>query len=87
MSPARQQLEATWRERVAQAKLRLAQARQHLREAERNLKDRSIPRPDGSYAYQSALRAENLALARYAKVLKTCNDLVLYGRIPGSKDA
>ena len=87
MSPTRQQLEGTWRKHVNEAKLELAQARQHLRDAERDLKDRSVPRPDGSYAYQRALRAETLALERYAKVLKTCNDLVLYGKIPESKDA
>ena len=34
---------------------------------------------DGQYAYQRALRTENLALAQYTRVLRLYTDLVMRG--------
>lgn len=41
-----------------------------------------VPSPDGQYAYQGALRAENAAFAEYSRVLRIFSDLVLHGKMP-----
>ena len=40
------------------------------------------PEPDGSFAYSKALRAENVALGEYVRVLKTFKNFVLCGERP-----
>ena len=72
---SREELEDLCRRRVASAKLRLDFARQYLTEVQRDfpLNDTS---PDGQYATQHALRAENFALAEYRRVLRVYTDLV-----------
>ena len=84
MSPqfSRKDIEAQWRERLTNAKLRLDFAENYVRAVERDLHTAGVPSPDGSYAYRSALRAKNLALQYYNEVLRVFSNLVLYGKLP-----
>ena len=77
----RQALEDLWRTRLKDAELRLYFARNYVAEVHRDfpLTDTSS---DGQYAYQRALRMENLALAQYTRVLRLYTDLVMRGQIP-----
>ena len=71
----RQEVEDLWRRRLADAKLRLDFAGECVNEAQRD--DIS---PDG--ARERALRAQNVALAEYTRILRSFSDLVLDGKIP-----
>ena len=81
-TPNRQQLENLWHERLHAAKLRLDFARQYRCEVQADRKGGDIPSSDGHYAFQRALRAENLALDEYRRVLCIFSDLVLRGKMP-----
>jgi hypothetical protein len=75
-------LEDIWRQRLQDAELRYTRSREQLRNVLRNFPAGKIPPPDGSYAYQQALRAENIALAEYTRVLRIFTDLVVGSKIP-----
>ena len=77
----RQESEELWRNRLASAKLRLDFARNYLNEVQRDfpIDDTS---PDGQYAFRRALRAENVALAEFHRLLRIYTDLVMDGKIP-----
>lgn len=77
----RQELEDLWRRRLRDAKLRLDFARSFLTEVHQSfpLDDTSS---DGQFARQEALRAENVALAEYNRVLRIFTDLVIREEIP-----
>jgi len=76
----RQALESFWKQRVEDAYIRYQEATAALRIA-REIQSQA-PRPDGSFAFGQALRAENRALAEYKRVLTIFNELVIYGQIP-----
>ena len=84
--PKREELEQLWRSRVKDAQLRLDFARNYLAEVQRDFPPGDVPSPDGSFALQKALRAENFALAEYHRVLRMFTDLVLHGTIPDDKE-
>ena len=82
----RHELEELWRRRLASAKLRLDFARNYLNEVQTDfpIDDGS---PDGQYAYQRAIRAENGALAEYHRALRIYTDLVMDGKLPEERQA
>ena len=75
----RQQLEDVWRGRLADAKLRLDFATTYLNEVKKDFKDATS---DGHYAFERAVRAQNVALADYTRILRIFTDLVVHGKIP-----
>jgi hypothetical protein len=81
-TPARRTLEELWRLRLKNAESRYAHTREQLRNVLRTLPHGEIPSPDGSYAYQQALHAENIALLECTRVLRVFTDLVVHGKIP-----
>lgn len=81
--PTLEELRIEWRKNLQEAERELATARDEVRNLEEELKAGSIPSPDIHYAYQRALRAQNRALEKYAKVLNIVTDLVLHDAIPG----
>lgn len=82
--PTLEELITDWKERLRAAEQQLECAREEVRKRESELRSGSMPSPDLHYAFQSALRAETLALEKYARVLMIFNDLVLQsqGRPP-----
>lgn len=80
--PDRKALEADWRKRVADAKLRLEHARNFVKEVQQDLRSQQIPSSDGYFALRRALRVEELALKSFARILTKYNNLLLYGKIP-----
>jgi len=80
--PTRQTLEALWRSRVTDAKLRLEFARLFLKEVQTDLAANVVPMADGQFAFRQALRAENAALAEYNRVLRIYTDLTMNGTVP-----
>ena len=72
-APERQKIEEIWLARLRDAKLRLDFARNYAKEVQKDYT--SLPATDGQYALQRALRAENLALAEYNRVLRIYADL------------
>jgi hypothetical protein len=80
--PDRYALEELWRQRVNTAKLRLEFARNYVAELQEDLRAETIPFPDGSFAYQQALRAEANALSEFRRVLQIFTDLTVDGKIP-----
>ena len=83
-SPDRRALEDHWRDRLKDAKTRLEFARSYLREVQQDYQSGALPSPDGSYAYQRAVRAEAAALAEYVRVLRIFSELAMDGKIPES---
>ena len=82
-APDRKALEEIWLKRLKEAGLKLTAARKNLKEIQRDSPpDRN---PDGHYAYEKALCAENAALAEHKRMLEIFSDLFLHGKIP-SKD-
>lgn len=80
--PDQAAVEELWRKRLNTAKLRLEFARNYVAELQRDLQTGALPSPDGGFAYQQALRAENNALAEFRRVLKIFTDLTVDGKIP-----
>ena len=77
----REELERLWRSRLAEAKLRLDFARNYVNEVRQDfpIDDTS---PDGHYALQRALRAENVALVEFHRILRVYTGLVMDGKMP-----
>lgn len=80
--PPLEELRALWKKRLQAAEQELQAARLEVQQLQAEMKSESIPSPDIHYAYQRALRAENLAVEKCLTVLITFNDLVLHGKIP-----
>ena len=80
----RQELEEHWRSRHSNAKLRLDFARNYLDEVQRDFPIDGTS-PDGHYALQGALRAENAALVEFHCLLCIYTDLVMDGKEPDEK--
>ena len=81
--PDRNGIEELWLARLRDAKLRLDFAQNYVREVQRDYS--SLPATDGQYALQRAVRAENVALAEYHRVLKIYTDLTK-GIMPNEHD-
>jgi len=79
------EMEAHWRSRLADAKLRLDFTRNFLQEVQRDF-PLGDPSPDGQFAYQKALRAERHAQEEYTRVLRLYTQLVLDGKIPDAHE-
>jgi len=76
----RQLLEVLWRQRVQNELHRYREAREVC---QKSLSDRGdIPSPDGSFAFQRALRVETAALKEYMRVLEIFNTLVVHRKMP-----
>jgi hypothetical protein len=80
--PTLEELKTLWRKRLQEAEQELELARGAARKLEEELRSESMPSPEIHYAYQKALRAETLALEKYANVLTIVHDLVVHGAIP-----
>ena len=85
-NPTRRALEDLWRARLDNALLRLRFAQNYMREVQRDVGAKDIPAADGRFAFQKALRAENLALAEYRRVLRIFRDLVVSGKTPDEEE-
>lgn len=85
-SSERQALEALWKARLRDVRLRMDFCRQYASEAQRDAWARGIPSEGGSYRYRLALRQERMALAEYRHVLRVYTDLVLRGTVPNESD-
>lgn len=75
-------LQGLWKKNLEQAEQELEQARSEAKKFKAEIQSGQIRTPDVHYAYQHALRAENLALAKYAKILIIVNDLTLNRKLP-----
>src|SRR5215831_16527523 len=82
----RQALEKLCRTRLDEVKLRVELARNFLREIHEDTKNGTLPRPDGEFAYRRAVRAENLALAEYTRILRIFHNLTVNGKVPDGTD-
>jgi hypothetical protein len=82
----RRTLENPWLRRLSDAQIRLDSACNYLKGVARDLLAGRISEADGAYAYQQALRAENMALAEYQRVLDIFTSLVVDGKIPEEGD-
>lgn len=76
------QLQVLWKKNLEHAEQELEQARNETKKLKAEIESGKTRTPDVHYAYQHALRAENLALAKYAKILIIVNDLTLHGKTP-----
>ena len=82
----RQDLENLWRARLKEAELRLRLARTYVREIQADQSLACLRSPDGTFAYQRALRLEVLAVAHYRRVLQIFSDLVVHNQIPDENE-
>lgn len=82
----RKVLEALWRSRLSDAKLRLDFARHYMREVQREYPASDIPVPDHSFAFKKALKAENYALTEYERLLRIYTALTVDGVTPDEGD-
>ena len=80
--PDRKAMESLWRQRLNQAREHLGFARERNKEVHREFLLREIPSPDGEFHRLQAVRAENVALRNYLRVLRVFTDLVTSGKIP-----
>lgn len=76
------ELQVLWKKNLEEAEQELERARSAVKEFKTEIQSGKIQTPDVHYAYQHALRAENLALAKYAKILIVANDLTLHEKLP-----
>ena len=83
---AQSALEALWRSRLCDARLRLDFARNYFKEIQRDFTDGGISAPLERYALDKALRAERAALREYGRILTILNDLTIHGKIPKEDD-
>ena len=79
-----EELEQHWRSRLADAKLRLDFATNYLNEVRQDFEIKD-PSPDGQFSCERAIRAQNVALAEYTRILRTFTDLVIDGKIPDER--
>ncbi|HEY1242930.1 MAG TPA: hypothetical protein VGF16_20350 [Bryobacteraceae bacterium] len=81
------EIRVLWEKHLEEAEQELERARGEVKKFKAEIQSGSIRTPDVHYAYQQALRAENLALARYAKILVIVNDLTLHGKAPDDPES
>ena len=81
-TPDRKALEVTWLQRLKDAKLRLDFARNYLKDVVQDFPMKEISNSDGHFAYQQAIRAENLALQDYNRVRRIYGGLTMNGIVP-----
>ncbi len=75
-------LEALWRRRLNDARMRLSFARNYANEVQQDFSTGYTSEPQEHYALEKALRAEMAALSEYARILAIFSDLMLHGKIP-----
>jgi hypothetical protein len=85
-TPDRRALERLWLNRLNDAKLRLDFARNYLAEVQRDYPSRDIPEHEHHFAHNKAVRAEDIALAEYNRVLRVYTDLTVDGIIPDESE-
>jgi len=78
--PNRHALEELWRVRLEEARVAYERARNALREVRQEFG--SEANAGGAYGVHQALRAENIALTEYLRVLRIFTDLVVAGKVP-----
>lgn len=81
----RKETEELWRRRVAEVKLQFDSARSRTNAVVREFALDGTS-ADGRYAYDSAIRLENAALAEYNRVLRIYTDLWHKGIVPDEDD-
>lgn len=74
-------LQALWRERLKDARLKLDFARSYFRKIHRDFAEGGISAPLEKYALDQALRAEKAALAEYGRISAILTDLTLHGKL------
>ena len=75
-------LELLARKRLEDALYQLNLATVERQEIEEDYRARTIPSPDGDYAFRRALRAESGARLTYLRVSKILEDMVSHSKIP-----
>jgi len=76
----RRALEALWRDRLQNARIRYQAAKAAVQVARELQSDATSP--DGSFAFNQALKAESHSLAELKRALEILNDLVNHDKIP-----
>ena len=76
-------LENIWHGHLRKAEESYSAAFKHACKVQGDYKARDLLSPDGEYALQQALRAENEARARYMTVLETYTHVLVHGELPG----
>lgn len=76
------ELQILWNTRLEEAEQHLARARSDVKKLKAEIESGNSPTPDIHYEYQKALRVENFALAKYAKILTVVADLTLSRKAP-----
>ena len=84
--PEIQRLVVLWQQRLRDARLQYDFARNYVTEVQHELQSGALPSPDGSYAYQLALRKETYALAAYRETLKIFTAFILDGQVPDERN-
>ena len=79
------ELHILWNTRLEEAKEYLAQARSDVKKFKAEIQLGNSQTANIHDAYQKALRTENFALAKYAKILTVVADLTLFGKAPDEK--
>jgi len=79
------ELQVLWKKHLETAERELEHARSEVKKFRTEIQTGNARTPDVHYAYQHALREENLALSKYAKILIILNDLTMHGRAPDEK--
>ena len=80
------ELQVLWNTRLEEAEEHLARARSDVTKLKGEIQSRDSRTADIHYAYQQALRAENFALANYAKILTIVADLTLGRTVPDDEE-
>jgi hypothetical protein len=78
----RLELEDRWRARVSEAHRLYQIAKLNASQAAVQSRDRDLPKADGNFAFQKALREETFALQEFRRALLTFSDLVVHGKLP-----
>jgi hypothetical protein len=81
-TPDCRKVEQLWLNRLNDVKLRLEFARSYANEVERDHSSGDIPENERQFARYAALRAENIALAMYNRVLRIYKNLAVNGIVP-----
>ena len=79
-------LELLARKRLEDALYQLNLATVERQEIEEDYRARTIPSPDGDYAFRRAIREESEARLTYLRLSKILENLVLHGKIPIEDD-
>ncbi len=76
-----------WRGHLRAAQEKYSAASRRASQVQEDYKEGQPPSPDGVYALEQALRAENDARSKYMAVLEVYTHVLVHGELPGSFSA